>query len=52
LVRDEVPIVPIYFEKGLMFFDPNRVEGVHTNLIDEHPVWAMRVKGSRKSKAD
>ncbi|HMJ89819.1 MAG TPA: peptide ABC transporter substrate-binding protein [Candidatus Acidoferrum sp.] len=52
LVRAEAPIVPLYFEKGLMFYDPNKVEGVYSNLVDEHPVWAMRRKAGRPSTLD
>ena len=42
LVRDELPIAPLYFEKGILFFDPERIEGVHGNLVDQHPISAMR----------
>lgn len=41
LVRDEVPIIPIYSYVGLYAFDPERVGGIHANLTDEHPIWAM-----------
>jgi oligopeptide transport system substrate-binding protein len=44
LVRDEVPVVPLYFYAGLIFFDSNKVEGVHFNLLDEHPIQAIRKK--------
>ena len=44
LVRDEVPIAPLYFEKGILFFDPDRIEGAYGNLVDQHPVSAMRRK--------
>src|SRR6185436_6364588 len=37
LVRDELPIVPLYFETGLLFYRPDEIEGMHDNLIDEHP---------------
>jgi hypothetical protein len=42
LVRDELPIVPLYFETGLLFYRPDEIEGMHDNLIDEHPVRALR----------
>ena len=38
LVREEVPIVPIYFYAGINFFDPAKIEGVTFNLLDEHPI--------------
>jgi oligopeptide transport system substrate-binding protein len=45
LVRDELPIVPLYIYVGFNFFDPQRIEGVYNNLRDEHPLRAIRVKG-------
>jgi oligopeptide transport system substrate-binding protein len=42
LVREELPIVPIYFYAGINFFDPDRIEGVGFNLLDEHPIQAIR----------
>jgi oligopeptide transport system substrate-binding protein len=47
LCRDEVPIMPLYFEKGILFFDPEKIEGIYPNLIDEHPISAMRRKKPR-----
>ena len=41
LTLDEVPIIPVYNYTGLYAFDPQRVGGIHTNLTDEHPIWAM-----------
>jgi oligopeptide transport system substrate-binding protein len=44
LVRDELPIVPLYFERGYLFYDPEKLEGIWPNLVDQHPLWAMRRK--------
>jgi oligopeptide transport system substrate-binding protein len=44
LVREEAPIVPIYFYAGINFFDPEKIEGVGFNLLDEHPIQAIRRK--------
>lgn len=44
LVRDELPIVPIYFYAGINFFDPEKIEGVGFNVLDEHPIQAIRRK--------
>ena len=54
LVRDDVPIVPEYFEKGILFFDPDKIEGIYPNLLDEHPASALRRKKpeDRKQKAE
>ena len=41
LVREGLPIVPVYFYAGVNFFDGDRVEGIHFNLLDEHPVRAI-----------
>jgi oligopeptide transport system substrate-binding protein len=41
LVQEELPIIPIYFYAGLQFFDRTRIEGIHTNIVDEHPIQAI-----------
>jgi len=46
LVRDDVPIVPIYIYRGSIFFDSNKWEGIYFNLVDEHPVSAIKRKKS------
>lgn len=51
LVRDEVPIAPLYFEKGILFFDPEKIGGLQGNLVDQHPLSAMkRLKPPGKSR--
>ncbi|MGZ4988516.1 MAG: peptide ABC transporter substrate-binding protein, partial [Limisphaerales bacterium] len=45
LVRDELPIVPIYFYVGLTFYNPAKVQGIHQNILDMHPlntIWKVR----------
>jgi oligopeptide transport system substrate-binding protein len=44
LVRDDLPVVPLYFYAGINFFDTNRIDGIYVNLIDEHPTHAIRKK--------
>ena len=44
LVREDAPIVPEYFEKGILFFDPDKIEGIYPNLLDEHPAHSLRRK--------
>jgi oligopeptide transport system substrate-binding protein len=46
LVRDEVPLLPIYLYRGQLFFDGNKWEGIYGNLVDEHPVSAIRHRTS------
>jgi oligopeptide transport system substrate-binding protein len=41
LVRDEVPIVPIYFYEGLTLYNPTKVKGIHQNILDIHPLNAI-----------
>jgi oligopeptide transport system substrate-binding protein len=42
LVAEEVPIVPLYFYNGFNYFNPDRIEGLHQNLLDEHPIQNIR----------
>ena len=46
LVREEVPIVPLYFFSGVNFYDSTKIEGIYNNIIDEHPIYAIRRKGN------
>jgi oligopeptide transport system substrate-binding protein len=41
LVEQEIPIIPVYFYAGMNFFDGTRIDGVYTNLVDEHPIQAI-----------
>ncbi|MCS7337561.1 MAG: peptide ABC transporter substrate-binding protein [Verrucomicrobiae bacterium] len=51
LVAEEVPIVPLYFYAGINFYDTNRVQGIYPNILDLHPLNAIRKTG-RGSGAD
>ena len=42
LVRDEVPIVPIYFYVGINYYDTNKIQGIYPNLLDNHPLQSIR----------
>jgi oligopeptide transport system substrate-binding protein len=42
LVRDEVPIVPLYFYVGINYFDTNKVQGIWENVLDDHPLRSIR----------
>jgi oligopeptide transport system substrate-binding protein len=42
LVRDEVPIVPIYFYVGINYYDTNKIQGIYPNVLDNHPLQAIR----------
>jgi oligopeptide transport system substrate-binding protein len=43
LVTHELPIVPLYFYVGLNYYDPGRIQGIYPNLIDHHPINAIRI---------
>lgn len=42
LVVDQVPIVPLYFYAGFNLFDPTKVAGIYPNVLDHHPLNAIR----------
>ncbi len=42
LCREECPILPIYFYVGVNFFDPTKWSGIHPNVLDVHPIHAIR----------
>jgi len=44
LVVEEPPIVPIYFYAGFNYFDPQKIEGIYQNILDEHPLQSIRRK--------
>jgi oligopeptide transport system substrate-binding protein len=41
LVHDDVPVIPIYFYTGFNYYNPARIKGVHSNILDEHPLNAI-----------
>lgn len=49
LVRDELPIIPIFFYEGISYYDTNKVAGVYPNVVDLHPLNAIRkIRSSTK----
>ena len=44
LVREDVPISPLYFNVGIQIFDPNKIEGVEPNLLDQHSLRYVKWK--------
>lgn len=42
LVRDEPPIIPIYFYVGFNYWHPENIAGVYGNILDVHPMNAIR----------
>jgi oligopeptide transport system substrate-binding protein len=41
LVRDEAPIIPIFFYVGFNYYNPARIKGIYPNMLDEHPLNAI-----------
>jgi oligopeptide transport system substrate-binding protein len=46
LVREEVPIVPLFIYVGLQYYDAGKVKGIHQNLLGEHPFRAIYKVGN------
>ena len=45
LIRDAVPIIPLYIYVGVNYFDTNKVRGIYENVLDDHPLqWIVKVK--------
>jgi oligopeptide transport system substrate-binding protein len=48
LVKDESPIIPLYFYVGVNYFDTNQIQGVYENILDDHPLQYIRKIKTRK----
>lgn len=44
LVKQAVPIAPIYYYVGIQLYDPEKWDGIRANVLDEHPLRAIRKK--------
>jgi oligopeptide transport system substrate-binding protein len=42
LVRDETPIIPLYFYVGINYYDTNKIQGIYPNILDDHPLQYIR----------
>jgi len=42
LVRDEVPVIPLFFYVGINYFDSNKIAGIYPNILDNHPLQAIK----------
>ena len=51
LVRDELPIIPIFYYVGLNYFDTNKIQGFYQNMLDDHPLEYIG-KVSRKTDSE
>jgi oligopeptide transport system substrate-binding protein len=48
LIRDDLPIVPLFFYVGINFFDPDKISGLYNNILDEHSIQTLRKKAGVK----
>lgn len=42
LVSNQVPIIPLFFYAGVMYYDTNKIQGLWPNLLDDHPLEYIR----------
>jgi len=42
LIRDDAPIAPVYYFSGFNYYNPARVSGVYGNILDVHPINAIK----------
>jgi oligopeptide transport system substrate-binding protein len=49
LVRDEAPVIPLWFEAGFTLYEPAKWSGIHGNLLDVHPIHAIRPVAAKKA---
>ncbi|MBL58117.1 MAG: peptide ABC transporter substrate-binding protein [Verrucomicrobiales bacterium] len=44
LINDELPIFTLFFYVGINIYHPDRIGGIHPNILDIHPVNAIYAK--------
>ena len=44
LINDELPIFPLFFYVGINIYHPDRIGGIHPNILDIHPINAIYAK--------
>jgi oligopeptide transport system substrate-binding protein len=44
LVRDHVPIIPLWFEVGFGLYRGDELDGIHANPLDVHPLQAIGIR--------
>lgn len=48
LCNKEAPITPVYHFVGIQYYHADQLEGIESNLTDEHPLRAMSIKRRTK----
>jgi oligopeptide transport system substrate-binding protein len=51
LVRDEMPIIPLYFYVGVNYFATNKIQGFYQNILDDHPLQTIG-RGGREMNSE
>jgi oligopeptide transport system substrate-binding protein len=41
LVRDDATIIPLYFYAGFNYYNPEKIKGIYSNILDDHPLNAV-----------
>jgi len=44
LVKSAVAVAPIYYYVGIQLYDPDKLDGIKANVLDEHPIRSIRRK--------
>ena len=52
LIREELPIAPLFFYVGLEYYDESKVSGIFSNIRAEHPVRTIRVHKEPVERTD
>ncbi len=52
LIRDELPIAPLFFYVGIEYYDTSKVSGIFSNIRAEHPVRTIKVHKEPVERAD
>lgn len=45
LVAKQAVVCPLYFYVGIQLYDPKKIAGIEPNVLDEHPLRAMKIEG-------
>ncbi|HZL13313.1 MAG TPA: peptide ABC transporter substrate-binding protein [Verrucomicrobiae bacterium] len=49
LIRDELPVIPLYIYAGINFYHPD-ISGIYQNILDDHPLNYIRRKTKGESR--
>jgi len=52
LIRDELPIAPLFFYVGIEYYDTSKVSGIFSNIRAEHPVRTIKVHKEPVERAE